>query len=238
MLLFREWKVTKIYGINRGSYKMKEYKIKKIKSPMEIESCVKAEITEAQWNCRMQPKSWAYMGYQEGKGLLVRMACEETNPHRVHVYHKGPVWTDSALELFLAFPIHEGGVPGEIDGRCLYLNFELNANAAMYAQYGYGKENREFIPDQVYRESRCNAVIGRDGWRVDFLIPEWYLGELTGRKLEEWLAAGDGEGRMRCNFYKISESPEIEHYMSYSRIESDVPDFHLPSCFAEVGFER
>ena len=80
-------------------------------------------------------------------------------------------------------------------------------------------------------------MIGRDGWRVDFLIPDWYLEEVTGKKTEDWLAA-DGNRPMYCNFYKISESPEIEHYMSYSRIESDTPDFHLPVYFAEAGFEK
>lgn len=37
-----------------------------------------------------------------------------------------------------------------------------------------------------------------------------------------------------CNFYKISESEEILHFGSYSPIESEKPDFHLPVCFAEA----
>lgn len=216
---------------------MKKYTVRKIKSQTEIEYCEKAEIEEAQWNCRIKPAAWAYMGYLEGEGLFVRLACGETNPCRVHVYHKGPVWKDSALELFLAFPVSGDGTEGRLTNDSLYMNFEVNANGAMYAQYGYGRNNREFIPDQVYRESRCRSVIGRDGWQVDFLIPGWYLEEMTGKNPEEWLETAGGEGRMYCNFYKISESPEIEHYMSYARVESEVPDFHLPVCFAEAGFE-
>lgn len=215
---------------------MKNYKVRKINSQIEIESCERAEIKEAQWSCKIQPKAWAFMGYLEDKGLYVRLACGETDPQRIHVYHKSPVWKDSALELFLAFPLSEDGAEGKLTNESLYLNFEVNANAAMYAKYGFGKQNRQFIPDRVYQECRCGAVIGRDGWRVDFLIPEWYIGELTGKTLKSWLSADEGS-QMYCNFYKISESPEIEHYLSYSRIDSETPNFHRPVYFAKASFD-
>ncbi len=34
-----------------------------------------------------------------------------------------------------------------------------------------------------------------------------------------------------CNFYKISETKEIEHYASYSPILSEIPSFHLTEFF-------
>lgn len=217
--------------------KMKKYVIRKIGSPTEIETCERAGITQAQWRNVVSPGAWAYLGYLEGKGLFSRLACEETNPHRVHVYHKAPVWKDSALELFLAFPVSVDKTVGTLTNESLYLNFEVNANGAMYAKYGYGKTKRDFVPDQVYRESRCNTVIGRSGWRADFLVPEWYLEEVTGRKLVSWLKADEG-GQMYCNFFKISESPEIEHYLSFSEVGGETPNFHQPVYFAEAAYEE
>lgn len=35
-----------------------------------------------------------------------------------------------------------------------------------------------------------------------------------------------------CNFYKISEAAEIEHYASYAPIRTEIPSFHLPEFFA------
>ncbi|MFR4916405.1 MAG: carbohydrate-binding family 9-like protein [Coprococcus phoceensis] len=40
-----------------------------------------------------------------------------------------------------------------------------------------------------------------------------------------------------CNFYKISEDPEIEHYGAYAPIGSETPNFHLPVFFAEAIVE-
>ena len=37
-----------------------------------------------------------------------------------------------------------------------------------------------------------------------------------------------------CNFYKISESKDIEHYAAYAPITSPVPSFHMPEYFAEA----
>ena len=56
------------------------YIVRRIKTQTAIESCERAGINEVQWNGRLQPEAWAYMGYLEGKGLFVRMACGETNP--------------------------------------------------------------------------------------------------------------------------------------------------------------
>ena len=40
-----------------------------------------------------------------------------------------------------------------------------------------------------------------------------------------------------CNFYKISESQDIEHYAAYAPIISPVPSFHMPEYFAESVLE-
>lgn len=42
------------------------------------------------------------------------------------------------------------------------------------------------------------------------------------------LKAGD---QFTCNFYKICESKQLEHYASFAPIISDKPNFHLPQFF-------
>ena len=56
------------------------------------------------------------------------------------------------------------------------------------------------------------------------------------------MLANYGKGRKNgqpfyCNFYKIAEDEAIVHYGSYSLIENETPNFHLPVCFAEARIE-
>jgi len=207
------------------------YVLQRIHSVGEIETCGKALIREASWSCRRKPEAWAYMGYVDGEGLWVRMVCRETDPRRIYTKHRDPVWKDSAMEVFLAFP-----KKGEkLSNHTLYLNFEINANGALFAQRGTGRSDRVFVPERVYAECGCRAWIEGELWKAQLLAPEWYLKEGCGWEYR----AGDGQVMppFYCNFYKISEAPDIEHYLSYSRIESEVPNFHLPLWFAEVADE-
>ena len=178
------------------------------------------------WTCVVRPEACAYMGYLKGQGLLIRLDCREQEPKRQFREDRDPVWKDSAMEFFLAFPVQRQGEG--LSNEALYVNFEINANGVLFAQVGFGKKEREFVPERVYRECGCRAFIGPKGWTAELLVPEWYLKLLYPRWRESFF----------CNFYKISESPEIEHYLSYHPIDSDTPNFHLPLCFARVKWDE
>lgn len=210
-----------------------KYFVKRIQTQDEIETCEKFSVNCAQWNCVVQPETWGYMGYLEGRGLFVRMYCREQEPKRKFLNHRETVWKDSAMEVFLAFARPDGD--GRIQDDSLYLNFEMNANGALYAKYGYGKKDRQFVPERVYEECGCRAEVCEDHWKLELLLPEWFLTETCGCHFGA--DSDEDQPRMYCNFYKISESPEIEHYMSFQKIESSTPNFHRPSCFAETEIQ-
>lgn len=200
-----------------------EYTIRKIKEEREIEQCDLFEINHYQWNSSQKPKAYGYAGYLEGKGIYVKLICEEKDPKRVYRNHRDKVYQDSAMEIFMAFP--EKGEPLLND--VMYLNFEMNANSAMYAAFGKGRKNRAFISEEMYKKSGCKAVIEEERWTLTVTIPEEFLQEIC-----RWEDVKRGE-TFYCNFYKISESKEIEHYGSFSPIESETPNFHMPVCFAK-----
>ena len=54
--------------------------------------------------------------------------------------------------------------------------------------------------------------------------------------LEETCNSGklDVGSKFYCNFYKISETPEIEHYGSFAPIGTETPNFHVPVYFAKA----
>lgn len=148
----------------------------------------------------------------------MQICTEEHDPLARCTEHHEMVCKDSAVEVFLAFA--EKGK--ELTNNDMYLNFEVNANGAMYAKYGFGRQGRQFLSDEVYKETGVNSVIEKDHWTMSLLIPEKFLKEVC-----DYLPDGSGK-EIYCNFYKISEDPAVEHYISFSPIDSEKPNFHLP----------
>lgn len=200
------------------------YQVKKISNKNQIETCERFAMNQYMWGSRQQPKTYGWLGYIEGEGLYVRMVCEEQNPKREHQNHRDMVCEDSAMEIFFAFTEGEEALTND----SMYLNFEINANGAMYAKYGKGRNNRTFLTDEQYEMTGCRAAIGEESWSIEVLFPEGFLKEVC-----EFEEIKNGK-TFYCNFYKIAECEEIEHYGSYSPIDNETPNFHLPVFFAEA----
>lgn len=205
-----------------------KYHVKKIQQKEQIETCEGFCINQYMWDSKQEPKAYGWMGYLENEGLYVKMVCEEINPKRVYQNHRDPVYQDSAMEIFLAFPEQGHALSNE----CMYTNFEINSNGAMLANYGKGRKGRVSINDEQFEQTGVKSVIEDDRWYLEVLFPESYLREIC-----DLDALKKGE-TFYCNFYKISESEEILHFGSYSPIESEKPNFHLPVCFAEAVVEE
>lgn len=139
---------------------------------------------------------------------MCRFAQRSMNPLARCTEHHEMVCKDSAVEVFLAFA--EKGK--ELTNNDMYLNFEVNANGAMYAKYGFGRQGRQFLSDEVYKETGVNSVIEKDHWTMSLLIPEKFLKEVC-----DYLPDGSGK-EIYCNFYKISEDPAVEHYISFHQL--------------------
>ena len=101
----------------------------------------------------------------------------------------------------------------------------------MYEKYGFGRQGIQFLSDEIYKETGVNSVIEKDHWTMSLLIPEKFLKEVC-----DYLPDGSGK-EIYCNFYKISEDPAVEHYISFSPIDSEKPNFHLPVFFAKAEVE-
>lgn len=204
-----------------------EYIVKKINQKSEIEQCEKFSINQYMWNSTQNPKMYGWMSYLDNKGLYVKMVCEEKDPKRVFKQHRDRVCEDSAAEVFLAFTEENEALTND----CMYINFELNANGALYAKYGKGRKNRQFLSDEECQMIEITSAVYEEQWELELLISELFL-----EKVCDWEKIKAGK-KFYCNFYKISENKEIEHYGSYAPIDSPTPNFHLPVCFAEATIE-
>lgn len=202
-----------------------KYHVQKINNRNQIETCEQFAINQYMWDSKIEPKTYGWVGYLENEGLFVKMVCEEANPKRECQNHKNMVCKDSAMEIFFAFT-EEGET---LSNNSMYLNFEINANGAMYAKYGKGRKNRQFISEEEYELAGCKAVVEEDKWSLEVLFPEVFL-----KKVCDFENIKSGK-TFYCNFYKIAECDSILHFGSYSPIENETPNFHLPVFFAEAS---
>lgn len=201
-----------------------KYQVKKINDRNQIETCEPFSINQYMWDSKQEPKTYGWLGYLENEGLYVKMICEEKNPKREKQNHRERVCDDSTMEIFFAFT-EEGET---LTNDSMYINFEINSNGAMYSKYGKGRKNRTFITEEECEMTGCKTEIKEDRWSLEVLFPETFL-----NKICDFQKVKEGK-TFYCNFYKISESEEIEHYGSYSPIDSETPNFHLPIYFAEA----
>ena len=201
---------------------MKEYKAYIIKNCDELETCPEFEVSNVQWNSTMSPRTTGRMGYIADKGIVVKMKCDEADPLTTKTKNMEMVCFDSAMEAFFAFT--DGSVPTM---ESLYFNFEINSNGALYAKTGYGRPNRAELLLEEMELVAPRAWIEEGAWYMEITVPN----QLLQRFLGKTLSAGDV---FYCNFYKVGQTPEIEHYMSYNYIESDKPNFHMPPYFAKA----
>jgi len=209
---------------------MKTYTTLFISEREEIASCPLFRVDTVQWNSKRSPATIGRMGCIPDEGLFVWMKSDEPDPLRTMTQHMDMVCRDSALEAFFAFP-ERSVAPEEAytpDDNGLYFNFEINANGAMYAKTGRGRRGRAPLLPEEFEAAGPRARLLPGGWEAEFLVPMALIHRLS------------GIGKFRpgdvffCNFYKISENPGIEHYLSYSPIDADTPNFHLPRFFAKA----
>ena len=144
-------------------------------------------------------------------GLAVRLTALQSDPVAECFKDNGDVWADDCLEFFV-MPDSRTGV---------YYNFECNSNGAILVGRGAGRHGRETVFPEGGREAlKVDVEKGEGFWAVVYFIPGGLLGELY---------------RPRCNFYKCEERvPERAHFMTWSPVDAENPDFHRPECFSEL----
>lgn len=194
-----------------------DYPVFILSSEKEIEQCPVFTVDEFRWNCVYHPETTGQLGYIPGKGFFLKMSCMESNPMRNQFGPNSMVYKDSAMEGFFCFSRETSSHN--------YMNFEMNANGSLLIQRGEGRFHRTFLSKEEVLSCNCQAEIFSDHWTVSTWIPETLI-----RHYYDINSFSEGF-TFRCNFFKISETPEIEHYASAYPINSTEPNFHLPEFF-------
>jgi len=150
-------------------------------------------------------------------GLDLRAQNREDNGHQ---------WEDSCVEIFIQDPEED-----------TYYNFEINPLGKILACSGADRYTRKARPaeemEAILRFSQGvpeGADENREGlysWRVCVIIPFELIG-IDPENLPE---------RIRANFYKCGDKTAHPHFLSWSPVGTEHPDFHRPEFFGELSFE-
>ncbi len=158
--------------------------------------------------------------------LLEYRADEETV--RAYVAEdNGEVWTDSCMEFFLA-----PGVSGDV-----YYNLECSCTGSVLLGIG-GSMGKERAAAETLKTVDRWSSLGRvpfgerpagGPWTVALVVPFavfWHHG------ISQMLKSG--QRSMRANFYKCGDGLPKPHFLSWSPIVNDKPNFHLPQFFGSM----
>lgn len=190
---------------------------------MELQAA-KTFVSVANW-----PEDFPYI-----PSTIVMVARNKT--HLVIVYHvrgldirasvmqdNEMVCGDSCCEFFVSHPF---------DGT--YYNFEINCIGTMKVAKRRSREEYELFRDyelsEIIRyaslERKETLMNGMHSWRVAMCIPYKLIG-FTSDTIPSQLSA---------NFYKCADKSDHPHFVSWSPIDTDVPDFHRPDFFGILEF--
>lgn len=139
----------------------------------------------------------------------------------------GEVYKDSCVEFFVRF-----------DNDNDYYNLEWNVLGNIRFSYGHDRKNRSGISADVINKierklffrpyhNKGSLLIE---WRLTAILPLSVFIHHSLKRLEDHQVFG--------NFYKCGDSYDQPHYLSWSAIRSEHPDFHRPEYFRSLSFNK
>ena len=183
-----------------------------------LDDLIPFRVENALWGTEKFPPMYGYIGFIPQDAFYLKLICEEKNPLRVYTEINDPIYRDSVMEAYLMFEPVSSRANEEN-----YLNFAVNANGVLHAEYGSRRMYRSYFTEAERVGFECHAEVHENDWTAELKVPVKILEKIYGP-----LNLGEGS-YFTCNFYKISESKEAEHYASYSPISVSYTHLTLPT---------
>lgn len=181
-------------------------------------------ISMAPWSAFSYKPKAGFAFAHSNDCLFVKFYVSEKAIQAIFREPNDPVYKDSCVELFIAF-----------NGDKEYYNLEFNCLGTCRAGFGSERLNREPLPEKVIANIRSLSVIEFTDhtdpdtcWELTLKIPieVFYLHDLP--QLEGI--------KSKVNFFKCGDELPEPHYLSWSNIKTDEPNFHLSEFFGELQF--
>jgi hypothetical protein len=191
---------------------------------MLLDQQEKHSIVNAPWGVSSFKPEVAFAIAHARKYLLLKYYVRETCLRAANFNYNSPVFEDSCVECFIAFT-----------GEGNYYNLEMNAIGTLLMGYGNGRYNRQLIHEDELKKISRGVAITRNAnsdtitWELTIVLP---VTVFTHSSLKDFSGSS-----CRGNFYKCGDRLPDPHFLCWSDLKADQPDFHLPAFFGELHFE-
>lgn len=167
------------------------------------------------------PKVSVRIAYSEKALVLLYNVSEEHTLGKV-LENNGPVWEDSCVETFIKDPVGEG-----------YYNIEVNCIATKLAAHRLSRTDFELFDEEKLAEIKCFSSLPHI--ETDIENKEWALLEIIPFSI---LGLEKAPEYLNVNFYKCGDNCRQPHYLSWSPIHLEKPNFHCPEFFGKMWFKK
>lgn len=166
--------------------------------------------------------------FHTGEWLLLRFDVAEQYTMARVTQDNGRSWTDSCVEFFIS-----------PDGK-EYYNFETTCAGRLLLAWHRSRHEAEQAPQEVLQAvKRFTSLpfgqtfeerVGDNRWSLTLAIPPRALFR---HALNDWSGL-----QASANLYKCGDELSHPHFLSWSPIRTEKPDFHRPEFFAPIRFVR
>ncbi len=155
--------------------------------------------------------------------ILLKFFVQEKQIRAFNHKINSSIWEDSCVEFFVSF-----------DEGVNYYNIEFNCIGTGLIGYGKSKTNRELLDvstvNKVKTLSNINSEKGKKvSWELTMIIPLSVFEHTSLSTLSKRTC--------RANFYKCGDLLPDPHFVSWSNITAESPNFHLAEFFGKLTFE-
>lgn len=167
--------------------------------------------------------AWAQLAYDDD-GLLLHLRTDEKEHRNVETGPIGIPCDDSCLEFFFS--------PSTEEKR--YMNVEFNSNLCVYLGLATCIPDLvRILPDTDPMEI-LKPVAKRDekGWEIEYKVPLTFI-----RRFFPDFEIYEGK-KISANFYKCSEAMVPNHFLSWSKVDTEGFTFHQRHNFGEMIFVK
>jgi len=180
---------------------------------------------------KFKPAVQAKMMYDDAN-VYVIFKVEDRYVHCIANQINGRVWEDSCVEFFFS---PDTNFPER------YFNLETNCGgtALMHYHASPKKENQDLEVEDIKKVEIAHSmpplvdpeITEPTTWTLEYRIPLAVLEKVSA-------VSRPAQGvTWRANFYKCADKSSNPHWITWSPVENDKPNFHLPGYFGVLEFQ-
>ena len=194
------------------------YSIQKVSGDIDWDSIPTIPIDKVLWTPDYGIRAEGQLCYDD-ENLYVHQRAVESDIRAENTEPLSPVYEDSCLEFFF-----------KLEDSPNYFNFEINPNGCLGNKFGPKKTDRiSIVRDDAPEYFDIHADRTSDGWEVYYKIPLKYI--------QLFYPDYTFTGKLAANMYKCGNKTVNKHYLSWTMIDLDTPNFHCPQFFGTLEFE-